>query len=161
MDRKTIVKLIITAVLIMILIFVSNNARESIKRTKERRRKTLHSEVLQEQPRMGKTIYRGDAYSRGNEVLETGLYKKLEEEAGDLTLKRDPFFEVSIMSEKTSISHMKLGGIIWDESAPLAMIDDTAVGKGDRISDYIVVDIKKDSVILSDGTQEHTLRMGF
>ncbi len=52
-----------------------------------------------------------------------------------------------------------LEGIMWSEKNPKAMINSTIVEIGDEIGGNKIIDIKKDRVILSDGTEKITLRM--
>lgn len=82
-----------------------------------------------------------------------GLYNLLEQEAGSFELKRDPFTAAPIISEENIQSGFALTGIVWDKIRPLAIIDSEVVKKGDRIADKTVVDIKRNSVILSDGQE--------
>ena len=45
-----------------------------------------------------------------------------------------------------------LSGIVWDEAGPIAIINNEIFGVGDVIEGNTIVEIKKDRVILSDGT---------
>ncbi len=81
------------------------------------------------------------------------LYNLLEQEAKSFDLKRDPFTAAPIITEKNTQPGLALTGILWDKIKPLAIIDGEVVKKGDRIADKAVVDIKRDSVILSDGQE--------
>ncbi len=72
---------------------------------------------------------------------------------------RDPFSSGPSTSEPATLSDMVLTGILWDDSAPLAMINDNLVGVGDKIGGYAVAEIKKDKVVLTDGEQNHTLTL--
>ena len=65
--------------------------------------------------------------------------------------------------QKTSSMTVKgliLDGIMWDKEKPMAIINGEIVKIGDRIGDNIVVEIKQDSVILSDGTKDFELQIG-
>ncbi|MBU0759919.1 MAG: hypothetical protein KKC66_04200 [Candidatus Omnitrophica bacterium] len=74
---------------------------------------------------------------------------------------RDPFSAVSTLSLSTNISDMSLTGILWDDVAPLAMINDNLIGIGDKIGEYTVAEIKKDRVILTDGTNDYQLTLPY
>jgi len=50
-------------------------------------------------------------------------------------------------------SGFALTGILWDEVKPLAIIDGEVVKKGDKVGSKVIVDIKEDRVILSDGQE--------
>ena len=66
---------------------------------------------------------------------------------------RDPFSS----GPPATVSEMVLTGILWDSSAPLAMINDNPVAAGDKIGGCTVVEIKKDRVILKDDTKDFEL----
>ena len=67
---------------------------------------------------------------------------------------RDPFQEVDI-----SFSELKLQGIMWDDKTPKALINNKIVKIGDKIDVIKVVDIKRESVILNDGTGDFELKL--
>lgn len=52
-----------------------------------------------------------------------------------------------------------LNGIMWYEGNPEAMISGDMVHVGDKVGIYTVVEIKKDSVTLNDGTSEVVLTL--
>ena len=52
-----------------------------------------------------------------------------------------------------------LEGIVWDKNKPAAIINGSVVKVGDTIDEHIVVDIKRDRVIISDGSKEFELRL--
>lgn len=72
---------------------------------------------------------------------------------------RNPF--VATKKPGEPIEELNLGGILWDKDKPVAIINDNMVGIGDAVGAYKVVDITQDSVALNDGTEEHTLKLGF
>ena len=53
-----------------------------------------------------------------------------------------------------------LTGIIWDNIAPQAVINSEIVKTGDEIYGNTVIEIKRNSVILSDGTKDFELELG-
>ena len=59
----------------------------------------------------------------------------------------------------TAMSKLSLNGIIASGKEFKAMIGDSIVGKGDKISGNTVVDVKKDKVILNDGTKDFELKI--
>ena len=76
------------------------------------------------------------------------------ERAAQLGWTRDPFTRgasVGLMGGFT------LSGILWDATAPIAMVNGQMVGVGDTIEGYRVVEIRIDRVLLSDGEQSHEL----
>lgn len=52
-----------------------------------------------------------------------------------------------------------LNGIMWDEKRPLVIINNDVIGIGGKVGENTVVDIKKDSVILTDGAGNFELRL--
>jgi len=71
------------------------------------------------------------------------------------TWGRNPF----IPKETASASSLNLKGIMWNDKNPRAMVGDAVVGNGDKIGDNIVVEVKKDRVILNDGTKNFELKL--
>jgi len=73
------------------------------------------------------------------------------------TWDRNPF----VLGERGAVvvSGLSLDGIVWDEKSPYAIISDKIVGVGDEIAGNKVIDIKVDSVTLSDGTREYELKL--
>lgn len=57
-------------------------------------------------------------------------------------------------------SDLVLTGIAWDEKIPKAVINDQIVGIGTKIGDRKVKTIRRDSVVLTDGTEDFELRIG-
>lgn len=51
-----------------------------------------------------------------------------------------------------------LDGILWDPRMPSAIINNQVVCVGDRVGPWQVTEIKKDQVMLTDGTDTRTLR---
>jgi len=67
------------------------------------------------------------------------LYKRLEDQAGQIKITRDPFSRVPVESSQGPV----LMGIYWDKGQPIAIINDEIVKIGSFIYNYRVVDIKK------------------
>src|SRR3989338_63116 len=81
---------------------------------------------------------------------------KLKEETRALELRRDPFFKQVVASSVRG--GPSLSGIAWDEGDPTAIINGRIAHRGDSVDGYVVVDIQKDRVVLSDGTQDLELK---
>ena len=76
------------------------------------------------------------------------------ERAAQLGWTRDPFTHgasVGLMGGFT------LSGILWDATAPIAMVNGQMVSVGDTVEGYRVTEIRIDRVLLSDGEQTHEL----
>lgn len=70
--------------------------------------------------------------------------------------KRNPFAP----SGSGRSGELALGGIMWQEENPRAMISDSLVSKGDVVEGCEVIEIKRDRVILKSGTETITLKLG-
>lgn len=70
---------------------------------------------------------------------------------------RNPFTQKKVTGPK----ELTLSGVIWDEKEPKALINNAVVGIGDEIEGHTVIDIKQDSVILNDGTEDFVLKLGY
>jgi hypothetical protein len=68
---------------------------------------------------------------------------------------RDPFSLEKKASKQES--KLELRGIVWDEKNPQAIINGDIVRKGDQIGNNRVVEVKRDVVVLNDGTKDFTL----
>ncbi len=75
---------------------------------------------------------------------------------------RDPFSgkAYSTASRAEGLGDLKVEGVIWDKKNPLAMINGRVLKKGDNFKGNVVVDIKENSVILSDGNRDIELKVG-
>ncbi len=77
---------------------------------------------------------------------------------------RDPFgfdelarMEAEQMIEEEEQIEIILNGIIWDESAPLAMVNGELYPKGADISGFEIIEITEESVVLDNGIKRMTL----
>jgi len=71
-----------------------------------------------------------------------------------LAWRRNPFTRGAALGE---LSGLQLSGILWDPTAPIAVINGQTVGVGQDVDGYQVVDISPDRVSLTDGTQTFQL----
>lgn len=161
MQNKKTIQVIITGILICILVIAVANAAKRVREAKRLRIKHKVT-VLKDGKVSEKRAYEGfddTGLFEQKEIVTEGLYRQLERETEIVELKRDPFFSSAIASTAKAITDVRLTGILWDERAPLAMIDDTPVGIGDKVNSYIIVEIHQDRVVLTDGTQNYELRL--
>ncbi|MBI4436651.1 MAG: hypothetical protein HY590_04485 [Candidatus Omnitrophica bacterium] len=103
-----------------------------------------------------------DRYERITEQLSQTIatVKALDtrKEKYDVLFRRDPM-RALVDSQGNLLTsaglHDGLGvqGIIWNEKRPLAVIEDELYAKGDVIGDYVIRDIRDDSVIVQHGDQ--------
>jgi len=84
-------------------------------------------------------------------------------ESRDAPLDRDPFEKLDYRSVFTStaleFSELSLSGIIWEESAPMALINNQILAAGEIISGFKVEEIRKNEVILIKGTEKFIMRL--
>lgn len=85
-----------------------------------------------------------------------------QEQLAALNWGRDPFSgRVYVApSNAEGIGDLKVEGIVWDPRHPLAMINGRVLRKGDNFRGNVVVNIKEDSVILSDGNRDLEIKVG-
>ena len=55
---------------------------------------------------------------------------------------------------------MVLMGVLWDAAHPLAMLGDEAVGIGDRVADWQVVEIRQDGIVIQRGDRREVVSIG-
>lgn len=68
---------------------------------------------------------------------------------------RNPFIPKGTKAEVRVV----LDGIMWNEVNPKVMINNEILGIGSTIAGYKVIDVKKDRVIVNDGTEDIVLRL--
>ena len=148
MRKKELIELGITAGLVVILIIAFTNAF-----------KRVRSRNLRNQAKPRAVELATLSVNPVNMAENKNLYNTLEQQVNSIELKRDPFTAAPIVSEKDLHSEVVLTGILWDKVKPLAIIDGEVVKKGESIGNRVIVDIKKDRVILSDGAVLSELKL--
>lgn len=157
MKKKTLIELILTAILIIVLLFAVNNA---IKRPKRSVPAAVKPGVKNTPPAVD-NISQTKAPQAAMSVKPQ--YQLQEEESQSLELKRDPFSAMApavTKSQAAEASSITLSGILWDENNPLAIINNKVVKKADSVSGCRVVEIKQESVVLNDGTRDFEFKLG-
>lgn len=141
MKKRKIIEISVTGALFVILLLVLSSSLNKI----SQKRLTAGRDAKEQTPMK----------TPGQDLL-----KKQEEVSVNLELKRDPFTAASIAAIQSLPSAPHLNGILWDKNSPMAIVDNAVVKRGDRIGDKVVIDIKQNKVILSDGTQNIELKLG-
>jgi len=160
MEKRKLIQLIITGILVIILIFMVNNARKRVSEAK--RLRTKHKVTVMKDGEVAQAPAFEDGGFVGRKIYAgKGLYRGLEDECRDMGLKRDPFYAGAIDTTTGAMTGLRLTGILWDDIDPLAIIDDNPVGAGTMIDKYTVLKIEKDKVILTDGTKNYTLTLPY
>ena len=72
---------------------------------------------------------------------------------------RNPFAKLQTEKEFSSVSDLKLGAIMWGGKEASAVINNSIVSIGDKITDKTVKQIDKNRVILTDGTNDYVLEL--
>lgn len=85
-------------------------------------------------------------------------YDVLNEKFSAMEWKRDPFQIGIVRTGETSYD--SLTGIIWDENMPMAIFGERFLRGGDEVSNYKILRVKKEAVILTDGNLIYELRIG-
>ena len=145
MRRKDSIELGIAVILVAVLIFVFGNTVRK-----------LHSRNPVKPKGVALVSQSPGAVDK---IDSRSLYNFLEQEAQSIKLKRDPFTAAPIIIEKNMQAGVALTGILWDKIKPLAIINAEVVKKGSRLDDKVVVDIKRDRVILSDGQEFFEIKL--
>lgn len=91
-------------------------------------------------------------------VPKTDTQQIAEAKKRDLVWGRDPF---ALKAEEAiaGATELILNGIIWDDKRPYAIINGEIVGKGDKMGEITIMEIRKDSVIIDTGAEKITLSM--
>lgn len=97
-------------------------------------------------------------------VLATNirLYDRLRKERVELWDRewgRDPFVPTQVATGMVKAVNLVLNGILWDDLAPKAIVNEKTLSKGDTIYGYIVEEIRPRSVILRTGEKKIELRV--
>jgi hypothetical protein len=79
------------------------------------------------------------------------------ERLASLKWSRDPFTLGATSGGQ--LSGLILSGILWDATAPLAIINGSMVRAGEDVEGYRVVAITTDSVVFTDGTDTFQLKI--
>ena len=153
MQQKDKIKLGISCVLIIVLLFSMKNASKAIRKARRLRKKTLHSTVLTEDKDAA-----GEA-SQYKISAQSPSYKMQEAETKDLALERDPFSAARIAKAEESSTDLTITGIVWDKETPKAIINGLIVEIGERLGANTIADIKQDRVILYDGSDYFELKL--
>ena len=74
--------------------------------------------------------------------------------AAELAWERDPFARGRAAG---AVGGFTLSGILWDASAPIAIINGQMVHVGEELDGYRIVSIAQDRVFISDGAKTHQL----
>jgi len=109
---------------------------------------------------------------RGNNIDDfyLSLFKKVKNPDGETegrqpcARNRDPFAIPTPVvrtaeTTKTRKTGLKLGGVLWDEKAPSAIINEKIVQVGNRVAGYRVVRITPSRVLLSAGRENRVLEI--
>ncbi|MFC1703884.1 hypothetical protein ACFL1E_03755 [Candidatus Omnitrophota bacterium] len=154
MNKKSIIEFVITGILVLVLIgLVVNQMKKS--KSAPRARKHSVDEIMAKEM----------LFAKGNsaatiDTTSGGLFERLEREAEGFPLMRDPFvFGPPRPDSPLAVQSLHLQGVIWDEKTPQAVINDNIVGIGDSLGAHTVKQIKPDSVVVSDGTNDFELKL--
>ncbi len=142
------------AVVVVVLIGIGAAAHLSRKTLATTGKAAGSSKIVSQEARGGKGNSSGRTSYRAI-IVKRQPSKSLAE------LVNDPF--VSLIREKRSnsanLSAIKLEGILWDESIPLAIINDSILREGDSIDGLTIEQIEKNKVTLIKGEESYVLEV--
>jgi len=144
MSDKEKKQLALTGGLILVMVFFMVNMVNDLgKRGKKRAERQAQKKEAAVNPAKA-----ADSSGSVSKVSSEKLFN-LENISRASAIKRDPFMPVS-----TRGGQIRFTGVIWDSQEPQAIINDVFVKVGGNIGDGVtVVEIRKNSVILSDGSE--------
>jgi len=157
LDKKSKIEIAATLIMVLVFIVILANSIKAISKTKS----PQHQKYLS--PDTFKDIVRRDldlsakakvaAGSSNNKVSD--IIRK------DLPWKRDPFSEkVSLNDNDIAISDISLEGILWHHGGePSAIINGNMVTKNDKVGNFRILSIEKDTVILTDDEKSYELQL--
>ena len=80
-------------------------------------------------------------------------------------IDRDPFSPlisksgILLIPREIDLGGLAIKGIIYSQDSPVAIINDEVVGRGEKIGDYLVLEIEEKRVILKKDDQEFILKL--
>jgi hypothetical protein len=163
MNKKDIIKLVITGVLVIVLLILINNSRSAVSKAQDLRKKTLNAPELtmvQQQEEDPQNFALSGSAGVGPQAGKM-TYKKLAEHAKNQMAVRDPFSNLPMSVRSESVSNaLTLSGILWDKVKPLAVINNNVVKVGDKVGGGVVAEIKQDRVVLKEGSITREIKLG-
>ena len=96
--------------------------------------------------------------AQAEEARVLGHYYELDQRFKGIGWERDPFGMI-VVNTRTLGGSSYLKGIIWDDVAPIAIFGSALLKAGEKFDGYTVLDIRKESVILSDGEFIYELKL--
>lgn len=134
-------QIIITAVLVVVLAIVWINTFNVIKKRKTKGFSASATAIVESDTAAPK--------------IEQPIYPK----EASLVWSRCPFSGKFYSGNQGVASDLGLAGILWDKEKPQAIINNEVVSKGGSVGGYSVLEIKKDRVVLSDGSNVFELKL--
>ena len=149
MDKKRI-EVIITGVFVVILLFAWINAMKTIKKRSRPKRDVSQPTAFQN--------------ATGFSPVQLTTAKSLVSETPEYNPSDDLgwvrcVFSGKFYTSQESASNLDLTGILWDDVDPQAVINQEIFRREDRIDKYVIIDIRKDRVILNDGEKNFELKL--
>ncbi len=145
MDKKRL-EIIVTAVLILVLLFSWLNSLKALKK-RAGQKPAVPVSIKQEA--------RAPSPAAEPAIKQDALSNQ------DSDWCRDPFSgKVYKVAKEEVQKDLRLVGILWSKEKPTAIINNKIVGVGSSVGGNTVVEIKEDRVILSDGMHTFELKIG-
>jgi hypothetical protein len=157
LDKKSRIELAITSVAILVLIIISTSSIKGILRAKKK-----ISEVGIIEPAAVRDILRRDMaiLSEYNKPSHKEIGEKSDMPIDEVPWGRDPFLPQGAAGEDgTALYDIRLEGIMWDEAKPTAVINGGIYETGDEVRNMEILEIRKDSILLGDGSKEYNIKL--
>lgn len=151
-------EIIITVGLVFILVIALTSSFRRMKKKRLPRKEEPKVEASASETEEAETIEVSKKEPASEEV------RKMQLARWGQSWKRNPFLLPQREKEKSILREegfsFSLSGIVWKEGAPLALIDDYIVRKGETLEGYTVANITQDRVILEQDGKKYELFLG-
>jgi hypothetical protein len=124
-------------------------------------KKTLRTPPVASEPLAQKGAVKPDSLGptiKLKYIKDDKFYERLSRVAEALPIDRDPF-SFAYTGPKGSRDGLELVGILWESGTPTAIINQAFLKAGDSTSQFNVVKVLQDRVVLRDRTGEFELRL--
>ncbi len=158
LNTKSKIEIIATSFMIIVFILILANSLKTVFKSKK-----LTSENFYMSTDAFKEIIKRDVISPKDTgvVGNRDIYKDIKKEEDLKPWGRDPFSEKTALSVGSMpISNLKVEGIFFQhDQTPQAIINGEVLEEGDKIGDITIIEINKDTVIVTDGEKNYNLHL--
>jgi hypothetical protein len=149
MEKKRLEIYITLGLVVILILAVANSIRAYHKRFKKASYPSVASTTF---------IVSSMAVKDATSLVQVPSSKGLSD-TEELGWSRDPFSGKIYFERSKSNVRLELKGILWDEKGSRALIGNEIVQEGDKVGQYTILKINKNSIIISDGTKNTELEL--